>query len=150
MFELICHRLSRYESVVVLTINVLFTDSLCREKAWLNEIWPDLKRVWRKFSMPIFLWMVLFWLIMPSLLISVFYFFQFLFHLYKLIKINYRIYGNYEKESSALVTASCLRSGEQNSGSKDSLTKLQSGVSELFPTRLCLLGLCFHLCIAQF
>ena len=38
MFELVCHRLSRYESVVVLTINVLFTDSLCREKAWLNEI----------------------------------------------------------------------------------------------------------------
>ena len=79
-----------------------------------------------------------------------FLFFSILISLYKLIKINYRIYGNYEKESSALVTASCLRLGEQNSGSKDSLTKLQSGISELFPIRLRLLGLCFHLCIAQF
>lgn len=79
-----------------------------------------------------------------------FLFFSILSHLYKLVKINDRIYGNYEKESSDIVTASCIRSGEQNSGSKDSLTKLQSEASEIFPTRLHLLGLCFHLCITQF
>lgn len=33
-----CHKLSGCESVIVLITNVLFTESLCREKAWLNEI----------------------------------------------------------------------------------------------------------------